>query len=305
MKNRVLFLLEVELINEVCINELCILAKPFDEAIFVIKDADMLHASGNETGHFIYLLHKFVVEFLSIPFFVIPYPSSDDKSIQYWIGLKLITPAFASFYSNNVADEFGVVSILKSTFHLLPPGKKLIYSILKTSNKSIKRGLYVTRAQPFHIGHASYVKQMANECDELIVLIGAAEQSHVVHNPLSASERMEMVNDYLFSEFPGKYYILALPQNYYTLGNMLELEYLLPSYHTVYATNPIITSMCNVLNIPVKILTQKNPISATEIRNKIMNDQSYDNMVPDIIYKHMEKLNFKERLLLINREDIR
>jgi nicotinamide-nucleotide adenylyltransferase len=59
---------------------------------------------------------------------------------------------------------------------------------------------FVGRFQPFHLGHARVVKQMAGLFDELIVVIGSAEQSYTRANPFTSGERHVMVRDYARSE---------------------------------------------------------------------------------------------------------
>ncbi|MBP1357507.1 MAG: adenylyltransferase/cytidyltransferase family protein, partial [Sulfolobus sp.] len=40
------------------------------------------------------------------------------------------------------------------------------------------RGLYPGRFQPFHLGHLSVIKWALERVNELIILIGSAQESH-------------------------------------------------------------------------------------------------------------------------------
>ena len=47
-----------------------------------------------------------------------------------------------------------------------------------------KRGLFVGRFQPFHLGHLDMVKYALTEVDELIIVIGSAQDSHYTNESL-------------------------------------------------------------------------------------------------------------------------
>lgn len=53
------------------------------------------------------------------------------------------------------------------------------------------RGIYPGRFQPFHLGHLEVLKWGLNKVDELIVLVGSAQESHTLTNPFTAGERIE------------------------------------------------------------------------------------------------------------------
>jgi len=56
-----------------------------------------------------------------------------------------------------------------------------------------KRGLYVGRFQPFHLGHLSAVKSVLKDVEELVIVIGSAQYSHTTANPFTAGERLIMI----------------------------------------------------------------------------------------------------------------
>lgn len=301
MKNRGLFLINPDDLHEELIRKLCEISQSFDETIYVVTKADEFNNLGVTTGQLLVWLHKLLILRSSNPFFLIPFATKGAIGINTWLKLKLLTPSFNTLYSNK-EDEAAARLILNCKFEPLPVVANDQARKITFTNRSIKRGLYITRAQPFHNGHAAFVKQMAEECDELIILLAAAELSHLPQNPLSASERLEMLHEYLNANFSGKYYLIALPQNTFTLENMHELRFLLPEFQVVYGTNPIILSMCASLKIPVESLHQKVTISATEIRNKILNGEPYDEDVPPNILAYLSKIGLQERLQLLNHE---
>lgn len=57
----------------------------------------------------------------------------------------------------------------------------------------VRRGLFVGRFQPFHLGHLMAIKDVLEEVDELVIVIGSAQCSHDVDDPFTAGERLVMV----------------------------------------------------------------------------------------------------------------
>ena len=57
----------------------------------------------------------------------------------------------------------------------------------------MKRGLFVGRFQPFHIGHLEIIKKILTEVDELIIIVGSSQYSHRLDDPFTAGERITMI----------------------------------------------------------------------------------------------------------------
>jgi nicotinamide-nucleotide adenylyltransferase len=57
----------------------------------------------------------------------------------------------------------------------------------------VKRGLYVGRFQPFHLGHLEAIENVLKEAEELVIVIGSAQYSHNINNPFTAGERLVMI----------------------------------------------------------------------------------------------------------------
>lgn len=61
--------------------------------------------------------------------------------------------------------------------------------------KKYKCGLYVGRFQPLHVGHTSIISKMFDECEEVVIAIGSAQESGTRRNPFRFSFREEMIQD--------------------------------------------------------------------------------------------------------------
>lgn len=70
----------------------------------------------------------------------------------------------------------------------------------KTKEKKYENGVILTRAQPFHNGHLSMVKQAAAECKNVLVVIGSANKNGTKRNPFPIEYRKNIVEKILQAE---------------------------------------------------------------------------------------------------------
>lgn len=61
--------------------------------------------------------------------------------------------------------------------------------------KQYKTGLVIMRAQPFHMGHESVIRQMLNQCEKVVILLGSAQESRTARNPFTVAERKQMIEN--------------------------------------------------------------------------------------------------------------
>src|SRR3970282_520104 len=59
------------------------------------------------------------------------------------------------------------------------------------------RGLMMGRFQPFHLGHLDLVKQILEQCDEVIIAITSSQFNYLEKDPFTAGERIEMIHNSL------------------------------------------------------------------------------------------------------------
>lgn len=55
--------------------------------------------------------------------------------------------------------------------------------------KKYKKGLFIGRFQPFHLGHISAIKQGLEVAEKLVLVIGSANRNFDLVNPLTFFER--------------------------------------------------------------------------------------------------------------------
>lgn len=140
----------------------------------------------------------------------------------------------------------------------------------------IKRGLFLGRFQPFHIGHLSVVKEMDQDqdIDEILILIGSSQESKTFSNPFTVKEREEIIKSSL--KIRKSYKIFSLPdfQNHELWFNQLVST--VPKFQIVYTESEFLCEYLKDKGFIVEKPVKKYQISATEIRNLIKeNKQSF------------------------------
>lgn len=171
----------------------------------------------------------------------------------------------------------------------------------------MKRGLFVGRFQPFHNGHTEAIKRIAKEVDELIIVIGSPQHSHELDNPFTIGERISMIRSVL-NEMrldPGKYYVIPVPDVQMHATWVSTVTASTPSFDVVYSNEALTRRLFKeagfrVENIP---FYHRETYSATEIRNRILNDQSWEELVPKSVARLIKEINGVGRIRDLAKRD--
>lgn len=171
----------------------------------------------------------------------------------------------------------------------------------------MKRGLFVGRFQPFHNGHTEAIKRIAKEVDELIIVIGSPRHSHELENPFTIGERILMIRSALdeMGVDPRKYYVIPVPDVQMHATWVSTVTASTPSFEVVYSNEPLTRRLFKeagfrVENIP---FYHRKKYSATEIRNRILNNQSWEGLVPKSVAQLIKETDGVERLRDLARRD--
>ncbi len=161
------------------------------------------------------------------------------------------------------------------------------------------RGLYVGRFQPFHKGHLAAIKEVLAKVDELIVVIGSAEESHTEKNPFTAGERFQMLLSSLTAKERSKMLIVPIRDvNRYSVW-VNHLESYLPPFDVVFSNSDLTRSLFKEAGYEVRRTKAYNPseYSATEVRRRMVSGEDWEDLVPDPVAKILEALDGRRRLL--------
>jgi nicotinamide-nucleotide adenylyltransferase len=171
----------------------------------------------------------------------------------------------------------------------------------------VKRGLFVGRFQPFHLGHLGAIEDVMKEVDELVIVIGSAQYSHNLTDPFTAGERLVMVRRAL--EEAGidcrQVWIVPVPDVDLHVMWVSALEGYTPKFDVVYSNEPLtrrlfMEARCKVKSIPFH---KRKFYSSTEIRKRMINDESWEKLVPKCVAELIKEIDGVNRLRDLNKSD--
>ena len=161
------------------------------------------------------------------------------------------------------------------------------------------RGLIVGRFQPLHKGHLSVIREVLRRCDELIIVIGSAEESHTDRNPFTAGERYQMILSSLTDEERRRVLIVPIRDvNRYSVW-VNHLESYVPPFDEVFSNSDLTRTLFKHAGYEVHKTKAYNPkeYSATEVRRRIVAGERWQNLVPLPVVGFLEGLDARQRLL--------
>jgi nicotinamide-nucleotide adenylyltransferase len=168
------------------------------------------------------------------------------------------------------------------------------------------RGLYIGRFQPYHLGHQAVLEKIAEEVDEIVIVIGSAQESHTAENPFTGGERMEMIYAALGKADLRKRCIVTTLQD--VNRNSLwvtHLRSMVPCFDVVYSNNPLVVRLFSEAKVTVKKppMYQRDLYSGTAIRNLMRLEGNWTDLVPGNVAKFIRQINGAERLCIVSKND--
>ena len=171
----------------------------------------------------------------------------------------------------------------------------------------VKRGLFVGRFQPFHLGHLAAIKDVLKEVDELVIVIGSAQYSHNLNNPFTAGERLIMVRKAL--EEAGMDYsrvwVVPVPDVHLHMMWVSAVEGYTPSFDVVYSNEPLARRLFIEAKYRVKAVRfhERKLYSSTEIRERMLKGESWEKLVPKGVAAFIKEIDGVNRLRDLTKSD--
>ncbi len=163
-----------------------------------------------------------------------------------------------------------------------------------------RRAVLPGRFQPVHKGHIEVIKWALGRIDELIIVIGSAQESHTFENPFTAGERMLMIREALREinvDF-SRIYIVPVPDIQVNSIWVSYLRSLLPPFDTGISRNPLVVRLfreagLRVLKPPVY---SRSEYSGTRIRELMLAGKPWEEYVPKSVASIIKSLDGISRL---------
>jgi len=162
-------------------------------------------------------------------------------------------------------------------------------------------GLLIGRFQPFHLGHLEAIRFALSKVDEIRIGIGSSNKLSEKNNPFTADERKEMILSSIDNSIYNRiqiYYIPDLEDHEKWIEN---INLIVPDFDVVFTNDELTQSLYSkrgkkVIPVPFK---DREVLSGTNIRNKILSDQDWQILVPDGTKIVLKKIGANNRLKIL------
>ena len=158
-------------------------------------------------------------------------------------------------------------------------------------------GLLIGRFQPFHLGHLDAVLFGLARAENLFICIGSSNKSNERKNPFSAEERREMITLSIEPSITDRIKIFDIPD----VGDhekwTFEIDKIVPKYDVVFTNDEFTKTLFEKRKISVisVVLKDRVKFSGTSIRNLIIEDKNWRDLVPQGTRNVLDSINAKER----------
>ncbi len=162
----------------------------------------------------------------------------------------------------------------------------------------MKKGLFIGRFQPLHLGHASVIEKALQESDSLIIGIGSAEKHHTRENPFTYEERKAMIEN----SVSGNYSIVPIPDvNDYSKW-VDHVKVISGEFDVVYSGNAIINDLFQKKGYNIRKITEDLYISSSAIRDMMTRGVSdWKKFTPGRVADFIGKIDGTERVRSLNK----
>jgi nicotinamide-nucleotide adenylyltransferase len=162
-------------------------------------------------------------------------------------------------------------------------------------------GLLIGRFQPFHLGHLEAFRFALTQVDKLWIGIGSSNKPSEKNNPFTADERKDMILSSIEDSISNRIEIFYIPDFENHMEWIKNIDLTVPSFKVVF-TNDELTQVLyrkrgkKVIPVPFK---EREILSGTNIREKIISDQNWEELVPEGTKNVLQKIGAKNRLKIL------
>ncbi|MCD6369570.1 MAG: nicotinamide-nucleotide adenylyltransferase [Thermoproteales archaeon] len=164
-----------------------------------------------------------------------------------------------------------------------------------------KRGLFIGRFQPFHLGHLEALKWILSREDRVVIGIGSSQYSHTHKNPFTLGERIEMIWRVLKQEgILDKCLFASIPDTdeVHSLW-VAQVKSCCPPFSTAYSNDPLTILLFKEAGIPVMNIPffKRTIYEGTRIREMIAKgDREWEKLVHPEVAKFIREIKGEDRL---------
>jgi len=159
-------------------------------------------------------------------------------------------------------------------------------------------GLLIGRFQPFHLGHLEALRFALSKVDKLWVGLGSSNKPIQKNNPFSAEERKKMILSSIDDSMKKKISIYFIPDLDNHIKWIEKIDTIVPKFDIIFSNDELTKQLYSkrtiqVISIP---FLKRDALSGTNIRDLIISDQKWDNLVPEGTKNFLMNTSAKEHL---------
>ena len=159
-------------------------------------------------------------------------------------------------------------------------------------------GLLIGRFQPFHLGHLEALRFALSKVDKLWVGLGSSNKPVEKNNPFTAQQRKEMVLSSIDDSMKEKISIYFVPDVDNHIKWIEKIDTIVPKFDIIFSNDDLTKHLYSKRNIQILGIPflNRESLSGTNIRDLIVNDQRWEDFVPDGTRNFLIKTGAKELL---------
>jgi nicotinamide-nucleotide adenylyltransferase len=159
-------------------------------------------------------------------------------------------------------------------------------------------GLLIGRFQPFHLGHLEALQFALSKVDKLWVGLGSSNKPVQKNNPFSAEERKQMILSSIDNTMKEKISIYFIPDLDNHVKWIEKIDTIVPKFNIVFSNDELTKHLYSKRSVQIITIPflNRNVLSGTNIRDLIISDQKWDNLVPQGTRNFLKNTSAKEHL---------
>ncbi|HEY5735518.1 MAG TPA: nicotinamide-nucleotide adenylyltransferase [Nitrosopumilus sp.] len=162
-------------------------------------------------------------------------------------------------------------------------------------------GLLIGRFQPFHLGHLKALEFALTKVDKLWIGLGSSNKPVEKNNPFTAEQRKEMILSSIDDSMKEKISIYFIPDVDNHIRWIEKIDTIVPKFDIIFSNDELtkhLYSKRNTQVISIPFLNRES-LSGTNIRDLIIRDQKWDDLVPTGTRNFLKKSNVKDLLKIL------
>jgi len=162
--------------------------------------------------------------------------------------------------------------------------------------------LFIGRFQPFHKGHLFFLQSICHQYDEIIIGVGSSQYSNASENPFTYDERKLMIEKSLQEIELLNYRIVAIPDIHDPPRWVDHVLTIVTDFDVVLSNNALTKKLFleKGYNVKKTAHIKREKFAGKEIRKRIIQNESWEELVPKPVVAILKDIDAVKRLHQIN-----